>query len=1014
MRARWHSVASIRKAEIKARPGRAITLGSGIFVAATCFGLLSSATATSRLQVNSIVKENFRAAYDILVRPKGAATAFERNHGVVDDGFLSGLFGGITMKQYREIRSLPGVSLAAPVANVGYFTLTDTIFVPFPRSVPRRGPAVYRVTVNWDVHKGLEHYPAATFYVFWTGHALTFSNGDTNEGTEQLPGLNKPLDVCHGFFKGQEEEFVSHLRTGYRVVHGKRVKVFYVPSSKVVSHPYTKALEPKFSCASPSVRVTGAALKEFSALAGPKGAALRSVEDDGQLGTEASGQLGTEVDIAIPVLVAGVDPSAEQQLVGLKSAMTSGNYLAEGAGLSKPTISRDTSPGTPKVQEYPVIASTDTYLDEVAKMTIEKLHVPSGADLATTMASAKAFSFVLHAKGEVIGHTSLTPNMAWHKAISDISPNFVSLLSDGYWRSSPTTDKVSEDGVLTPKTVSDDPKVWSDTNPAAGESGVSLASPGANDTWYRHLEVYGGGGSATHTVDGQKTQGYPLPELDGTFDPAKLRGFSPLSKVPLQTFYPPTVTAGNKAAKTVLGSQPLGPTTDLAGYLSQPPLLLTTLNGAIALDNGDGLSFNRTYSYTTLDGKRVVVHNHVEAYQGASPKAPVSTVQVRVKGVTGPNSLSLAKIKLVAEQIEAKTGLTVNITAGSSPTPELVHLSAGKFGQPPLLVEQDWVKEDVSSGITQALSTEDLDLFLLVLVTCGFFVAGAVGATVRQRRKEIATLGTLGWSVRALFSLVIGEVVLTGLLAGALGDAVAVSLARAGSLQIPAVRLALVVPVAVGLAVVASVLPVSKAARMTPLDAMRDPVPPSRRHQRVRSTGGLALSNLLHMSGSAAIALATLVVGECSLAIMVGLTLAFRGRVAGTLLGNVVSLHVRGVDVVSAALLVVVGAGAVTDVLVVSLRERASELATLRALGWAERSVLSLAAREGLVLGALGSVVGASLGTAVVAFLGAALGSIVSTATIAIAAGIVVTTGALVAPLSRLGREAPVRMLAAE
>ncbi len=113
-------------AELAARPGRAVVLGVGVLVAVVCFGMLSSETATSRLQVSSEVRHNFKAAYEILVRPKGAETAFEREHRVVSDGFLSGLFGGISLRQWHEIEHTPGVSLAAPVADVGYFTLTDS------------------------------------------------------------------------------------------------------------------------------------------------------------------------------------------------------------------------------------------------------------------------------------------------------------------------------------------------------------------------------------------------------------------------------------------------------------------------------------------------------------------------------------------------------------------------------------------------------------------------------------------------------------------------------------------------------------------------------------------------------------------------------------------------------------------------------------------------------------------------------------------------------------------------
>ena len=66
------------------------------------------------------VAANFRSAYDILVRPKGSATDLEREQGVVRPNFLSGQFGGITMKQYEQIKAISGVEVAAPIAMIGY------------------------------------------------------------------------------------------------------------------------------------------------------------------------------------------------------------------------------------------------------------------------------------------------------------------------------------------------------------------------------------------------------------------------------------------------------------------------------------------------------------------------------------------------------------------------------------------------------------------------------------------------------------------------------------------------------------------------------------------------------------------------------------------------------------------------------------------------------------------------------------------------------------------------------
>jgi putative ABC transport system permease protein len=973
----WFAVAQLR-----ARRGRAVALGAGILVAAVSFGLLSSETASSKLRVTATVQHNFRSAYDILVRPRDAQTAFEREHHVVDDGFQSGLFGGITMKQFEAIKAMRGVSLAAPVANVGYVLVTEAFFVPFPKTVSRASQEVLRVDTTWNVHHGLEHVPGDPFYLYYTNGRLSFKTDNYQDGTRSVPGLPRPVDVCMGYYDGQVASTVHTVTIGGR-------KVEQVNLAGAIKDPYAASLDGNYACsarhvtASKIVRETVGNAHSYQGLV----------------------RYGAEVIFEIPVLIAGVDPDAENQLVGLKSAVTSGKYFSEQDGLSVPLPSGE----GPRARFYPVIASDRTYFDEAADLTVQRLHLPSGARLDGLLSQPRAYDVLRRAGGSTLGRATVSPSTGWQDSLGTFNKTFGSL-STILWRVAPTQDTITRGGVLIPRTVRDDPHVWVTGATGSVFPGHSFAPPGGNDTWYRSITGHDQSGN-DHLLDGHETDVAPKPTLIGTFDPNKLAGFSPLSRVPLQTFYPPTVTAANAAAHRRLGSSPLGPTMDLAGYLSQPPLLLTTIKGAIAIENGDGESFDQSES---MGPGRPRETFHVDAYAGLSPKAPISTVQVRVRGASGPNQLSLDRIKLVAEDIERSTGLTVNITAGSSPTPETIRLAAGKFGEPALLVHQGWVKEDVDSGIINALSSEDLELSLLVLVVCGLFVASATAASVRQRRREIAILSTLGWKAQSIFALVLGEAAVVGVIAGLLGCALSVGLAVAGSLQIPAVRLVLVVPVTVLLAVMAAAWPAWRAAHVPPMEALRDPVIPGRRSRRVRSLTGMALANILRVPGRSLVALITLVFGVGALALIIGITLAFRGGVAGTLLGQVVSVNVRGVDVICSVLVVFVGAAAVTDVMVVSLRERAAELATLRAFGWSERSIVQLAAREGLALGVVGSLLGAGAGIIAVAALGAGIGSVLVAAGTAVLGGVAVTTGALLVPLARLGRATPITALAGE
>ncbi len=102
--------------QVRFRLARTLALVAGVLVAATGFTVLTAASQTAQVRTLGTVSANFRAAYDILVRPKGARTAVESRTGTVERDFLSGIYGGISMAQYRKIQRISGVQVAAPVA----------------------------------------------------------------------------------------------------------------------------------------------------------------------------------------------------------------------------------------------------------------------------------------------------------------------------------------------------------------------------------------------------------------------------------------------------------------------------------------------------------------------------------------------------------------------------------------------------------------------------------------------------------------------------------------------------------------------------------------------------------------------------------------------------------------------------------------------------------------------------------------------------------------------------------
>ena len=94
-----------------------------------------------------------------------------------------------------------------------------------------------------------------------------------------------------------------------------------------------------------------------------------------------------------------------------------------------------------------------------------------------------------------------------------------------------------------------------------------------------------------------------------------------------------------------------------------------------------------------------------------------------------------------------------------------------------------------------------------------------------------------------------------------------------------------------------------------------------------------------------------LFIGVAAFAMLLAMQLAFQGQVVGTALGDLVSVQVRGVDLVAAVLALLLGAFSVADVLAVNLRDRAGEQAVLAATGWRPATLFRLAFTEGMVVG---------------------------------------------------------------
>jgi ABC-type antimicrobial peptide transport system permease subunit len=687
-----------------------------------------------------------------------------------------------------------------------------------------------------------------------------------------------------------------------------------------------------------------------------------------------SGASGTEagywVTWTIPVLIAAIDPDAEAKLDGLNKALVSGSYLTENEGGTGPTL--------------PVLASSASGMTEYAQTTLQQLTAPSVMpNMNAAWASAQA-----SAPGRTVATVRTTAQQAYNGVLQGLvtvtgqaqNGAFTGTPVNGYWSIGPVDYQHTKAGALTPRPVVNDPSAW--------YTGSAASVPmDDEDSQYRTV--------TSHVkVLAQTSQSFgsdlALIKVAGVFDPARIKSFDPLSQVPLGDYQPVAASPATAASRRALHGGDLLPSQNLGGLVSQPVNLVTTLSALAALENS-------------------------QPYTDVNTADPISAIRVKVAGVTGAGALSRERISAVAQQIEQRTGLDVDVVAGSSPSPVTIKVPAGKFGQPPLTLSQNWVKEGVAVAILKAVDKTSVALYILILVVCVLFVGNAATAAVRGRRRELGVLAAVGWRRSRLFATVLGELAGIGLAAGLLAAAIAVPVSAALGLHASPGRALLAVPVAMAVAIVAGLAPAWLAARADPVSSVRPPVLPVRRAHQPRGITSLAALNVARTPGRTLIGVVSLAIGIAALTLLTAVTVAFRGQIVGSLLGDAVDVQVRSVDYIAAGATAALGVLAVADVVFLNITERAAELATISSFGWRDTALARLVITEGAIIGIIGSLAGAGLGLGAAAwFAGHLPARLLAVAAAAVAAGIIITAAATLLPAALLRRLPLTHLLAEE
>lgn len=670
-------------------------------------------------------------------------------------------------------------------------------------------------------------------------------------------------------------------------------------------------------------------------------------------GSYLRGQVVVSVSFPFPLLLEAIDPRVENRFFGLGRAMVSGRYLRQGEG-AKRVAGTNLGP----VMSLPVIASTTTALDEELILTTTRIAASNGPSLPLLLSSKAASQQVERLSGSprrvAVEHASALYLSLLHRA--ELAGRASPLLPvPEYWvaGSARTSAGASNRRAVSVRRVAEPPGIW--RAPAGWGAGQSFASgrevqlvsspPGSSSSGYRALSV--------RTWAGGKS---PVAALDvvGEFDPRLLRRFAAASRVPLETFTAPLPRAANAATRTLIAGRVLRANTDLGSYLSSPPELLTTLEAARAL----------------LGSSR---------YTGSAATAshPIGAVLIRLNGRLGYGAGARRRLEAVASAIRWRTGLSVQVTDGSSPTPVAVRLEHFRGGRAAEL-EEAWTELGVSESLGRSLDAVSAGLVLLTSLAGILFVAEVTASLTRRRRRELAILASVGWRRPEIARLILSEVAAFGLAGSLLGGILALWIHSGAALRGSETGIGAAVAVGPLVALVAGSLPTLSGTRH--LAAASERAAGRRAGRRTRaSRAGLALVAAASSPGRALLAASPVAIAVAATGLFVSIQHDLSGRLLATnsLLGSLVGLQAKSLDTFVLVVLGSLGLASVANTVAARHQERAETQRTLRLLGWQAGDLARLLATEALVLTGLGGATGLGLAIATSTALSLPLGQAV-------------------------------------
>lgn len=887
-----------------------------------------SATAAERLQ--SLLDENWRGAYDILVTANGNQGDLA---GLLAPNSLSAGEKALTLDDLAAIRTVPGIDVAAPIGEVDVLGLAPRdVQVALPKSAvdASEQPQAFRITMTFWTDDGL-----GKRLVSRTSQDIVIDERPRPEPTPGSCNLNG-VNVTPETYPELSKTCNAGPQTG---------NVNYVESQGWGTSDLTEGDTILFGLSKAAMTTTRITLVDPAAeraLLGKAGDFLEPLADLAAKGTlsedgvvdwaksshsEFAEQFLTMHDEQA-ALNYGYTPEQMKEYERLNKDPAATSHLLFKVPPYVPLLVRDAGPAPLEVSIDVTgygAAPDETTLSQFAQLPYRLPDAMQSGASGTPVGSSEVDASILlnsaisrpvvlpwpGTSADGVKGTAAMQGMSMSIVGATKAPKYA-VERDG---SGDVRAGMSADGFLFPfvnEFSSDDALPLLDDGTEPGRESVF-----ASGLDFRFVvDAAAGQAEGALAPNAVAVGGFTL---DGI---AELQ--SGLSKVPLGAYEPvgSTLVPGSSPAATK--AVEMKPSITGLGLVSQQTVAIASIASAAAWGQ----------------------------------KAPIDAVRVRVAGIDKYSSDAVAKVAQVAQAIE-KLGFSATIVSGSSPTDVTVHVDNYAFGVtdpdakqevgPLGSVTQKWSELGAAARVDLAVSNTSFAVLAVALGAAALLLAAVQLAGVPGRRAQASVMRTIGWRRRRIVRWMAAEE-LVSLAIVAVAGVAALLLASSRS------AVSIAVGGSVAALVVTSTLAVALGAR--PIASGIRPLRRGKRRHRmaevqawVTSTWRLALRQVtVHRLNAVVQLLATVVVAVAAAAATVTL---IEGRAAA----GASALGVFAVDQAFIAQLVLGAVALVAGIVLaviarrIDLGRRREQWATMRAMGWSAGQVRAVQVIEGLIIG---------------------------------------------------------------